>query len=647
MTKFSTLVGIVLCSTLLMGSSVFSQSPKTLDIENEFIKLSVNAGPQAQGRFAIETTMGNPDTPNDDHQSLVFGRPVPWTSYSTLLIDGHPYVFGGVDEKTQKRAGTSVQFGVPVVQVVTAEGIVTEYKYDKISVVQKLSFFRNPSTKVNDSAMITYEVMNTDSVSHEVGLRVMMDTKLGENDGAPFRIGAQAITDEARFSGPAVLDYWQAFDSLTSPNIVAQGLLRLPQAQLTPPDDMILGNWGTLSDNPWTFEIQPGRSFVREGELEKDTALALFWRPVTIPPGHMIVRRTVYGLGGVSIASGALSLGLTAPVEAYPGQPNPVMVVLYVTNTSGFDAQQVKIHLDVPDGFVLVEGKVLETLPKLEKGKSVQYVLRLKPKPDSNGDQLIKFKVSSSTLESNHISRKITILGAPVLNAAIEMPPIKLVTLNVFTDAYVRLNNPSSTAVEGVEAVLQLTNDSELPAFESLTRSIPKLLPGQSVTLNWKIKVRRIADQAPLPISVQLRSVGGKASSLNASTTLVLPKEEVRLIPSDSFVALDDFVYVWLESFFGRESLGRDYVISYDPDVLRFERLSPEPWIEASNQVSKMVVSPGEIHVNRLDNRDPQYEQRIAKFHFKTLKSGQTRLKLKWTDREMSVTLNVGIGPKF
>src|SRR3989339_722475 len=95
-----TIIG--LCFFVLIFANNISAEESLLSIENEFIKIIVNNEVNDTGRFAIETTSGNPKMPGDDNQPLIYGRPKPWTSYTTFQIDNKSYVFGG---NTKKRAG--------------------------------------------------------------------------------------------------------------------------------------------------------------------------------------------------------------------------------------------------------------------------------------------------------------------------------------------------------------------------------------------------------------------------------------------------------------------------------------------------------------------------------------------------------------
>ncbi|MFA7371970.1 MAG: hypothetical protein WC074_00225, partial [bacterium] len=61
-------------------------------ISNEFISLRVNAGDYDTGRISVDTTGGDIGRDSDDDKPLIYGRPVPWTSYTTIRIDGQDYI---------------------------------------------------------------------------------------------------------------------------------------------------------------------------------------------------------------------------------------------------------------------------------------------------------------------------------------------------------------------------------------------------------------------------------------------------------------------------------------------------------------------------------------------------------------------------
>ena len=206
----------------------------------------------------------------------------------------------------------------------------------------------------------------------------MMDTMLGKNDAAPFRIGNDAIVAEMAYSGEDIMDYWQSFDSLVSPNIIAQGILRHAPASLTPPDQLILMNWGALADNAYRVKVKKGRSFIREGEDEPDTAVALLYDQEPLAPKRGRSYRTVMGLGGVSLVPGDLSLGLTVPTLISVTDPTTYTMVAYISNTGGFTAKNADALIELPTGMVLVTGNQNESLGDILPGGSRQLVYFIK-----------------------------------------------------------------------------------------------------------------------------------------------------------------------------------------------------------------------------------------------------------------------------
>ena len=140
-------------------------------------------------------------------------------------------------------------------------------------------------------------------------------------------MGYLTAASEKEIAEKDLFPFWQAFDDLPSPNIVAQGTLELREADIFPPDRVILANWGSLVDSPWDYSTQEGQGFIRAGETEKDTALALYWDPIKIPAQGKRTVRTLYGLGGLSLSSGALSLGLTAPAEYAVASRRELLIV--------------------------------------------------------------------------------------------------------------------------------------------------------------------------------------------------------------------------------------------------------------------------------------------------------------------------------
>ncbi|HBK68796.1 MAG TPA: hypothetical protein DDZ91_09155, partial [Firmicutes bacterium] len=255
----------------------FTKNIDRLILENEYIAVAVSNSSDATGRFGIKVTGGDPLRSGDEEKALIYGYEKPWTSFTTLRIDENNYIFGG---KTKKRSGGTGEYGTvisPPVWNQETRSITMTCRYGAVDVTQEISIVESTTTGYPDTAKIKYSLVNRDDLPHEVGLRVVIDTMLGENDGAPFRIGETAIQTDSVIEKSGLPEFWQAFDTLTDPKVIAQGTLKGREA--TPPDFLYFTNWGSVADSHWEVPLVPERDFTRAGEFELDSAAVYLWKP--------------------------------------------------------------------------------------------------------------------------------------------------------------------------------------------------------------------------------------------------------------------------------------------------------------------------------------------------------------------------------
>lgn len=601
-----------------------------LSIENEFIKVIINNQTLDQGRFAMETVKGDPQNKLDDFQPLIYGRPKPWTSYTTILIDGTSYVFGG---KTQKRAGKSAQYGEILSQRVENNNLITTTVFNQgIIVTQTLELFRNPSTKVKDCALISYEIKNIDASPHKIGIRIMLDTMLGKNDGAPFRIGDKAIEAEKEFLGTHILNYWQAFDHLTDPSIIAQGILRLPEEGIFPPNRVYLVNWGTLADNPWQFTYQENRSFIREGETEKDTSLALYWDPQSIAPNKSLSVKTIYGLGGVSLSSGALSLGLTAPAEMYATSKSEILIIGYLLNSSGYDALNTVVQFDIPTEFKLLQGQSEYQIGTFNAGESIQIPITLEINKPIPGDKKITLSIKSDTLEKNTLTRVITLLSPPKIEMNLTTSKEYSPSYNSYIPIYLSLKNNGKYSIPSINAMINYpTKNLELPFFEYPTKSIPLLKRGQTVTLNWQCQVKEPTET--LKISSKINS----SVTIPELKTITIKKQELMpkliLEPSQTKLKPNQFFYIWITIQNPGKIQEKDVYLEFDSQSVKYIKTSPELWLIKKGLTEKLHQEQNQIVLDSVEDTNTSLEKRLCKVHFKTIKEGTLTFYLKQNER--------------
>jgi hypothetical protein len=597
-------------------------------VENEFVKIVTGPEGFDHPRFSIETTGGDPSRDNDNDMPLIYGRPKPWTSYTSIAVDNEVFGFG---TQTLKRAGKSARYGQVVSSVVTNNAMTTTTQLGDVFATQTLSLFRNPLTNVKDSVLIEYEVMNQSTVTKDIGLRIMMDTMLGKNDAAPFRIGQDAIVSEKTYKGKDVLDYWQTFDSLVSPNVIAQGMLRYAPASLTPPDELILMNWGSLADAPFKVDVTPGRSFIREGEDEPDTAVALMYNQRPLAPNETRVYRTIMGVGGLTMAPGDLALGLTFPSVIAITDPNAYAMVVYIANTGGFDVQKAEFRLTLPDGLVIQSGQAVESLGTIlaNGDRQLLFTIRMNPKAATEGTKTIQIKVISDTLAPQVLRREVVFSAQPKLSVAPVGRPTLKKGLDQYVDVPIEVSNASVVPISSIQLTLEVPNALKVPDFETPTKAISVLDPNASQQVSWKVKVSNWhggTHHATANISSEYTSE--MPIALPIDVTLGAPK--ARLYYSEPSVDVSDYGYVWITLLDMPTFSGLNLTMTWDDTLLKPIRVSPEPWLlEANpNAMAMFDVTSNAMQITNMAAEAPPWRMIICKWHFKAVDEGDAVIRL-------------------
>lgn len=475
--------GPVLALLLAAFPAAGEEPGGTVAIGNEAIRLVVNATDDGRGRFAVDVTGGDPERTADDGQPLIYGRPIPWTSYTTVRVDGRDYAFGSA---TARRSGKGLAVGEEIhPPAVDREAIVTAWRFGDVEVTQHLSIVEGPTTGALDTARIAYTLVNRGSVPRQVGLRVCLDTMLGENDGAPFRLGTQQILTDTSLAASEAEPYWQAFDSLEEPRVIAQG--SLDGGELTPPDRIYFTNWGTAADAPWEPPLVPGRDFTRLGEFEPDSAVVLLWREVTLPPGGTATRVTYYGLGGVTIARGLLALGLTAPASVNAGAGNTFMILAYLENRGEGVARDAAIALDLP-GSLRPLSPVRVSLGRLRPGECRQVAWMVEA--TGAGTARIRATAEAFGLEPVAVERTIRLVAPARIEIATPATEVGLAAdrydpYPVSLTAVVA--NKGGAPAAGVWAQIAPSSGLELAPGEGAYRWIGPLGPGEETKVSWYV----------------------------------------------------------------------------------------------------------------------------------------------------------------
>ena len=496
--KYNIFILLIILIPMLTGISSAQDNIETkvdeynnLRMKNEYIAIVINQNDNSKGRFAVETTGGAPYKESDKNKPLVYGRPNPWTSYTTIRIDGKNYIFGG---ETERRAGKDANYGDLIKEPVVEDNTIkSSYRINDILVEQNLTIVKSSTTGLYDTAQIKYKLTNNSEKDKNIGLRVMLDTMLGENDGAPLRMGEEAITTDKLFSKNELSNFYQAFDSISEPKVTSQGTLKGPS--VTVPDNVYFSDWGSLADGSWDFDFNPGEEFIRKGGYEVDSAVAMYWEDNKLAPGESKTFITNYGLGGISIVPGLLSLGVTSPSEFIFDKPDKSFpVIAYIENTSDIEAKNVKASLNISDDFVVDEVK--KDIGNLDSGAIRQVEWQVKPegmdiyqKQDSTE---FSVEVKADNTDSNNVKRTINLVGPPGLKTSVNVKDELIVDKgkiipNPFTVTAKVENTGGSTLYDSYSEIV-LPPGITLANYEKTNKYLGPVKPGEKIEINWEVK---------------------------------------------------------------------------------------------------------------------------------------------------------------
>jgi len=259
------------------------------------------------------------------------------SSYTTVKIDGQTHKFLPNTQHPTSDYSKNIN--------------TSEFTIESINIKQIISITNNLSTNREDAIEIKYIVTNNDTVSHNAGIRIMIDTLLGYNDGVPFRVpGFGSVKSELQLSKDDIPEYWQAFDNLINPTIITQGTLL--NSSINRPDKLLFTRWNKAFLNEWDLIVDPDLS------ITNDSAICIYWDEKPLLPGESREYISLYGLSeftkdltpplAVSI-SGASKLLVTDLGYS----PNPFNITSYIMNNGNGEAHNVKAKLRLPDNLSL------------------------------------------------------------------------------------------------------------------------------------------------------------------------------------------------------------------------------------------------------------------------------------------------------
>jgi hypothetical protein len=317
-----------------------------------------------------------------DKPKLLTRHPRGNTNNTVVRIDGYEYVYGveeaGVGIKWKFERGKGIQR-----EVRSKEGrkVVSTMRYEneRIEVTQTVELIVGQNTRVYDTVLVKYQIVNNDDKIHTVGLRAMIDTFIGLNDGPPFLIPPtddnpqpQLVETMIRLSKAKVPQFVRVLenDKITDPNTtVAEMGLKLRGYEDI--NEMVICQWPQewgANMARWDWPFEPMNKDFDKGR-PKDSCVVLYWSKLNMNPKERRTMGYTYGLGRVAdpeppgttqISKGKIRLDLRPALVKTP----------FVATATVKKADGQNCTLKLPPGISFVPGespaKPVQTAPGMD-----------------------------------------------------------------------------------------------------------------------------------------------------------------------------------------------------------------------------------------------------------------------------------------
>jgi hypothetical protein len=225
-------------------------------------------------------------------------------------------------------------------------------------------------TQLYDKVLVTYELENRDKKVHTIGLREMIDTYIGANDGVPFYvppmddIPARLVDTKAVLQKEKVPQFLRALESAdpASPGAaVAELGLRLRGCDL--PESVVICRWpqehgGSEARWDWPFQAMN-----EPKGAEKDSCVVIYWAKQKMNPKEKRVLAYTYGLGKLAEAATQTAKGRVRLFSGPATVKKPFVLTAYVKG----DNQ--KVTLQLLEGLTLAKGQQAQQVSKVGAGQ--------------------------------------------------------------------------------------------------------------------------------------------------------------------------------------------------------------------------------------------------------------------------------------
>lgn len=197
--------------------------------------------------------------------------------------------------------------------------VTVEYQFQKIIIRQVLTPVDKEGKEVTAGLAqyyhISYQFQNTQDVPCKIGLAVLFDTMVDDNDNCNIMAGRRPIHYEMMFTGSEVPEALQFYRTpRDTSDMVGEALLKGPN--ITTPDRLVIGRWPVLHNLTW--KLTAARV------PYDDSAYLLQWNDQPLRPHDELTISTLFGLPKFkkpelqAIMKGELYLTKSASIYFHP-----------------------------------------------------------------------------------------------------------------------------------------------------------------------------------------------------------------------------------------------------------------------------------------------------------------------------------------
>lgn len=249
--------------------------------------------PGADGRFTIGT--GN--------RRLMYGYPVPYsTSHFVLSVDGR------LASNNPRFPSSVTQLRGDLVVEGTTGSIHTNitFPYDGLEVTQRLipvdgTFKDVPLGKFGQYYRIEYEIVNKSGRARKVGLMLLIDTMIDDNDAAQMDADGSRVAKQTALEGRNVPGELLVYRVAGNINELTASLVTNRGRAVTP-DALYIGKWPYFHSVTW--------SVAADGATYTDSGILVKWDEKDVPSDATRYVATHYGLP----RAGEISALMNSPI---------------------------------------------------------------------------------------------------------------------------------------------------------------------------------------------------------------------------------------------------------------------------------------------------------------------------------------------